>query len=315
MLPLEPIRKTGLVLFGILVALSIGEGFLTWIDYRYTPLRIKTIENSDDWRFYHAFEDKDFVYDSYLIWRPRRGVPPFNSQGYRGDEITATKSPGSFRIFALGDSNTLGGLGKKDPSWPKYLQELLGEQGNGFQVINAGVHGYSSFQGLRRFQEALTFQPDMVLTSFGWNDQLQVTVSDAEFAGRKIRTLKLDRILLRLRVGQLVLGLSDWIFSQGKQGLVPRVSLAEYETNLTKVIELAQKRSIKVVLLTRPSEDPPSPYDLVTIRVAKSNAVPVIDVYSLFRGKHEYFQDENHFNEEGHRLMAKIMYQHIKGLL
>jgi lysophospholipase L1-like esterase len=311
----DPVKNVGLVLFGILVALSIGEGFLKWIDYTYTPLRIKTIEDENEWRFRLAFEDQNFVYDPHLIWRPRRGVPPFNTQSYRGDEITATKNPGVYRIFALGDSNTLGGLAEKDPRWPKYLQELLAKQGSRFEVVNAGVYGYSSFQGLRRFQEALSFQSDMALISFGWNDQLQVTVSDAEFAGWKIRTLHLDRILLRLKVGQLVLALSDWIFSWGKEGLVPRVTLAEYESNLERIVELAEKRNVKVVLLTRPSQDPPSPYDLVTIQVAKTNAVPLIDAYTLFRGKHEYFQDENHFNEEGHRLMAKIIYQHIKGML
>ena len=312
---LEAIRKTGLVLFGILVALLIGEGFLRWRNYTYSPLRIKTIESSHEWRFYHAFEDKDFVYDPYLIWRPRKGVPPFNSQGYKGNELTATKTSGSFRIFAIGDSNTLGGLGENDPAWPKYLHETLRKQSNRFEVINAGVWGYSSLQGLRRFQEALTFQPDMVLISFGWNDQLHVTISDADFAAGKIRTLKLDRALLRFKVGQLVLALSDWISYRGKQELVPRVSLVEYETNLKKIIELAEERNIKVVFLTRPSKDSSSPYNVAMLHVAESNAVPVIDVYSLYQGKHEYFQDKNHFNEQGHRLMAKILYEHIKPML
>jgi lysophospholipase L1-like esterase len=311
----EAVKNTGLVLFGILVALLITEGFLTWIDYRYTPLKIKTIQSSHEWRFYFAFEDKDFVYDPYLIWRPRKGKPPFNSQGYRGDEVPVTKSSESFRIFAIGDSNTLGGLGDKDPVWPKYLQEMLRKQSDRFTVINAGAWGYSSFQGLRRFQEALAFQPDLVLIGFGWNDQLQVTVSDADFAGGKIRTLKLDRMLLRLRVGQLVLALSDWLFYRGKQGFVPRVSLTEYEANLAKITELAKQRNIKVVLLTRPSKDPSSPYNSITLQVAESNAVPVIDVYSIFSGKDEYFQDKNHFNEQGHRLMANIVYEYIKPLL
>jgi lysophospholipase L1-like esterase len=314
--PLKPIKKAGLVLFGILVAVTIGEGFLTWIDYSYTPLRIKTIENYTEWRFRLAFENKDFVYDSYLIWRPRKGVPPFNSQSYSGDEITATKNPGSFRIFAIGDSNTLGWLGEKDYNWPKYLQNILREQDSRFEVINAGVYGYSSFQGFRRFQEALSFQPDMVLISFGLNDALQVTVSDAKFDSRTIQKLKLDKILLRLKVGQLILALSDSIFSGGNEGLVPRVSLAEYEANLNEIIQLAKERNIKVLLLTRPTtEESPSAYDSVTVRVAKSTGIPVIDVYALFRGRREYFYDTNHFNEEGHRLMAKIMYQHIKGLL
>ena len=48
------IKDAGLVLFGILVAVTFGEGFLTWIDYRYSPLKIKAVKSSDDWRFYHA---------------------------------------------------------------------------------------------------------------------------------------------------------------------------------------------------------------------------------------------------------------------
>jgi hypothetical protein len=50
---MEPIRSASgwVVLFGILVAVTIGDGFLTWIDYRYSPLKIKAVKSSDDWRF------------------------------------------------------------------------------------------------------------------------------------------------------------------------------------------------------------------------------------------------------------------------
>ena len=312
---LEATKKIAAILFGILIGVGLSESVLIWIDYRYTPLRIKTIESRNEWRFYHAFEDKDFVYDPDLIWSPRKGIPPFNSHGYRAREITPAKRPGLIRIFTLGDSNTLGGLGENDPSWPKYLEDLLRRENNEIQVINAGVYGYSSFQGLRRFHQALKFQPDLVLISFGWNDGLQVTSPDSEFATRRIRTLQLDTILLRLRLGQLVLAALDSYFFPKKEELVPRVSLVDYEANLTKITQLAKRMNIKVVLLTRPTkEEQPSAYDLTTIGVANNIGVPFIDIYQLFRERHEYFHDTSHFNEEGHRVMANIIYERIRPL-
>jgi lysophospholipase L1-like esterase len=53
----------------------------------------------------------------------------------------------------------------------------------------------------------------------------------------------------------------------------------------------------------------------VTTRIGESTGIPVIDVYALFSERHEYFFDTNHFNEEGLRRMAKIVYEHIKGFL
>jgi lysophospholipase L1-like esterase len=54
------------------------------------------------------------------------------------------------------------------------LQEILQSRNTPervYEVINAGVAGYSSWQGVQRFlQEWETYQPDMVLVSFGWND-------------------------------------------------------------------------------------------------------------------------------------------------
>jgi lysophospholipase L1-like esterase len=308
-------KKIAAILVGIVMGVGLSELLLVGIDYRYTPLRIKTIESQNEWRFYHAFEDKDFVYDPDLIWSPRKGIAPFNSQGYRAPEMTPVKGPGSIRILALGDSNTLGGLGKDDPVWPNYLEGLLRRDHDEIQVINGGVYGYSSFQGLRRLHQAMQFQPDLVLISFGWDDALQVAFPDSEFATRPIRTLQLDTILLRFRLGQLVLGALDSYLFSTKEELVPRVSLVDYNANLTAMTQLATRKNIKIVLLTRPSKGEPSPYDVTTIDVANNVGVPCIDVYELFRGRHEYFQDRNHFNEAGHRVMARIIYERIKPLL
>jgi lysophospholipase L1-like esterase len=55
------------------------------------------------------------------------------------------------------------------PHWPGYLGEILGASGDR-TVVNAGVYGYTSFQGLRRLKQCLDQQPDLVLISFRIND-------------------------------------------------------------------------------------------------------------------------------------------------
>src|SRR5262245_57334755 len=149
------LKRICLVLLSILLALGVFEIFLRVIEYEYTPLRIQVLKNWSEWRYHHSFRDEHFVYDPYLIWRPRKSHSVFNSQGYRGEELSAEKKPRAYRIFAIGDSNTLGWCMEDGPNWPKDLQDLLRKESDRFTVINAAAYGYSSFQGLRRLREAL----------------------------------------------------------------------------------------------------------------------------------------------------------------
>src|SRR5262249_15344028 len=260
-----------------------SEAALRLGGFRYTPLRIQVVENWSEWRYYHAFEDKNFEYDPYLFWRPRSGSQ-FNSYGYRGKEISLTPDPAHFRIFAIGDSNTLGWLGNGDPNWPQFLGEL----DQRLEVVNAGVYGYSSFQGVRRFEQALPFHPDMALISFGCNDAMHVTVSDNEYAHTPIRQMAWDRSLIRTRVGQLILSAIDRLPGKKREVLVPRVSLDEYKTNLKSIIALASDEGIQVALLTRaftgssPNEwwwkNFAPEYNSATVEVGRSTGVLTIDV-------------------------------------
>jgi len=319
------LAKLGLPVLAGAIALLAGELLLRARGYVYTPLRIKVVNQYSEWRYYHSFEDHHFVYDHHLLWRPRKGVPPFNSQGYRGSEIPRPRKPGSTLIFAIGDSNTLGFHGEMDANWPQYLEAILREKVRGVQVVNAGVSGYSSFQGLRRFQEALSFQPDMVLISFGANDPMRVTVPDAEFAARRIRTLSLDQLLMSMRAGQLLLAVVDRLAPGDRKQPVPRVSLREYRSNLAGIITTARANNIQVVLLTRPfrGESPDKlwwknfapEYNAATMEVGREHGVPSIDIYSFFRGKEEAFVDESHCAEDGYRAMAREIAGRIAPLL
>lgn len=323
------LQRVGLVLLGGVVALLLAEGFLWLIGYTYTPLSIQVIKDRGDWRYHHAFEDKHFMYDPHLIWRPRPDAPGFNAQGYRGRELAPEKAPEEYRIFAVGDSNTLGWMGKGNPNWPAFLEQLLNEEGGRpFTVTNAGAYGYSSFQGVRRFEEALRYQPDMALISFGCNDAARVTTSDAAFASRPIRQTRLDTVLMRARTGQLVLACADKLFSRGREGLVPRVSVAEYKDNLDAIIRGGRERGIQIVLLTRPFTVMPNEshdelwwknfapeYNAATLEVGANQGVPVIDVAGHFADKQELFVDESHFTKRGYHVAARLIRDRIRPLL
>lgn len=79
---------------------------------------------------------------------------------------------------------------------------------------------------------------------------MMVTISDVEFANKRIRTLNIDKILLKLRSGQILLSFVDKLFSREKLELVHRVRLQDYRDNLNEMIKLSKEMNIKVVLLT-----------------------------------------------------------------
>jgi lysophospholipase L1-like esterase len=322
-LVIETALRTLLVIGGIAASLLIAEGLLRLGNYSYQPLKIEVMHKSE-WRPKHAFRDRHFVHDPTLIWRPKTGSSPFNSQGYRGREVALAKGAHEVRILAVGDSNTLGWKGSSGPNWPGYLQQLFDETTANVTVVNAGVYGYTAFQGLERFKQALSTKPDVALISFGANDAHLVTASDSDFVSRPIRRT-IDYVLAHTKVGQLVHAAVDKFTSNRGERLVRRVSIEDYSRYLEQMVSLGERHGIQIVLLTRPFiGESPNPwwwknaapkYNAATIEVGKRNGVVVIDVYSYFENHPEYFVDESHFSEAGHRRMAKFMYEQIRPLL
>lgn len=72
-------------------------------------------------------------------------------------------------VLAFGDSLTYGYGVDKTESYPSALQEL-----SGLQVINAGISGETTSQGLKRLETVLTkHQPKLVILLEGGNDLLR----------------------------------------------------------------------------------------------------------------------------------------------
>src|SRR5207244_2029550 len=94
-----------------------------------------------------------------------------NSHGMRGDEFPVEKPAGTTRVICFGDSFTYGyGVGQ-DATYPAQLGRLLKARfGGSYEVLNAGVNGYGSFQELVALKRALRYHPDVVVVSSTYND-------------------------------------------------------------------------------------------------------------------------------------------------
>lgn len=96
-----------------------------------------------------------------------------NSLGFRGDEIVMPKPEGEFRIVCTGGSTTYT-TGVEDPneSYPELLERVLHQMGYPHvQVINGGMHSWSSFESMMSVQfRVLDLDPDMVIVYHGVND-------------------------------------------------------------------------------------------------------------------------------------------------
>ena len=84
-------------------------------------------------------------------------------------------------ILAFGDSLYAGYRLAASQSFPAALQRSLGERGIAAEVVNAGVSGNTTADGLRRFRptlDRLERNPDLVLIGLGANDAFRGVVPE-----------------------------------------------------------------------------------------------------------------------------------------
>ncbi len=288
-----------------------------------------------------------FDKDHRLFWRLRPGrtvtsqyfegrTYRINSQGLRGEEIDPRKK--GRRILALGNSCTFGWGLPREETFVGRLQDLLGDE---YDVVNAGIPGYSSFQGRLLFESELAgLEPDIVVIMFGWNDQWaaasEIADKDQEFPPRII--LECQNLLSRLDSYRLLkrLWLStiernpDSLFD--RRAPVYRVGLEDFRDNLRSICRTSRARGIMPVLLTSPA---PSlsvypgagrwsapigyheRYNRVTRELAASESIILVDAARRFERHDHLFDDaaQNfiHFNASGHELIARMLAECIGG--
>lgn len=95
-------------------------------------------------------------------------------------------------IVAFGDSLTAGFGADPGESYPDFLQKDLDHRGARYRIVNAGVSGDTTTDGLERVQIVIALKPAIVIVEFGGNDGLR---------GLPVSTTRanLDQIITALR--------------------------------------------------------------------------------------------------------------------
>jgi len=318
--------------FGNLEWLALYATNRALIEY-HTPIKTRQMAGGVDWRdFYLVVEDAMREQDPVLFWRSKPGVPPFSSQGFKSSiEMEVPKPSNVFRIMAYGDSNTEGSVSK---DWSRDIQKILQSRSTPerkYEVINAGVGGYSSYQGFQRFlQEWQTYQPDLILVSFGWND-LSVALDhpDKAYKPASSAIANIIRTLIKYRS---YLVIQHYVVSsriqEEKKKVASRVPLDDYLENMSGFSDVGRAHDIDVVFLTRP-------YRATTAQILKTpnwrSRVPsyneALSKFTWERGENlidvqKYFEletrglfgDETHFTREGVAEMARFLVHELDEL-
>lgn len=168
------------------------------------------------------------------------------TKGYADSFQKARENPP--RIVFVGDSCTQIG------SYDTQFAELVEAESPGKSVpyLNAGVAGWSSYQGrVQVARDVLPLQPKVVTIYFGWNDHwASFGVEDKD-----ISSVLLPMGLSHLRVVQLMNKL--WATNLVKPGVITlgtnRVTEADYRANMEAMVDMCRAAGASPVLLTAPT--------------------------------------------------------------
>jgi len=198
----------------------------------------------------------------------RYQVNPRHQQFFNEVSFPATKPAGSFRVFVAGGSVVLGFPFYEPGSFARFLQVGLDalDPGRPHEVINAGGFGYASYRVARVVEEALHYQPDLIVVMSGHNEFLEKRVyGERENPGPWLTAVQsgLDRLRLYRVLRQ---GVASWR-TAGEPLLQEEVSwekisrdpeqvaltLEHYRYNLEKLVRLCREQGVPLILMTLPS--------------------------------------------------------------
>jgi lysophospholipase L1-like esterase len=281
-------------------------------------------------RFEPGWEGRS-QYDRLLFWRMRPGIEHdgeiyTNSLGLRGPEIPA-KQPGEYRILSLGESTTFARRLPYEKSYSARLEaELAPLVGGEVRVVNAGVPGYTSFQGYQYLRHTgISLEPDAVLIYFGFNDFLPISYRisreseslDAD-AARTDRQLFAERQSLSFRLTDLLLRYSNLAKTILLRGQGPdagitslsgrvRVPAQDRRWALEAFRRFCQEHQIQLVVVIPWYREFADHIPLLR-ELADWEDVTLVDLPGRLAGyddtRSDWFIDEVHPTAEGHDLIS-----------
>lgn len=273
--------------------------------------------------------------DDLLFWHLKPGLRNVegristNSLGLRGPEIEP-KRAGELRVLSLGESTTLAPRIEYEESYSAVLESLLRKRRQGpVRVINAGVSGYTSFQGLQYLlHRGLALEPDVVLLYFGFNDFLETTyfasrssagaaalaLNDQQIFGLRRRPLR--RLGTWLAGHSRLVTLWSWIRRRGADPQVERseglrVPAELREEILERFADTCAQEGIRLIIVV-PVYASFEEHEPLLRSFARDRHIPLVDLPARLEGRLEepreqHFFDPVHPKPAVHRRIAEAI--------
>ena len=310
-LPLS--RKLTYAALATLLLLLVTEGIL-----RLTLKRIAQATIPADQVEIHC-ENNKLSYDPELGWvfppndNPTDEITP---DGFRRKELVALPKPeGTWRAFALGDSQTFGAGVQSDESYPAVTEKLLREhKGNvrHIEVINAAISGYKSLQILRKMAKLMKYGPDLFIVDAAPFD----SVRDDFVPSPSPWVAKAQRYLFHVRLYYVLRVVFEKIRPDRPAGMnsanMPQGLKTPQFGNHDLIMELAEDQHVPVVFIDYPfwSTDPDQITQLLHQDEAPPGAILIPASKALQRSGHPnnaLFLDNNHATALGNQIIAQTL--------
>lgn len=240
--------------------------------------------------------DKEFPFSVSTDPKGRRFIPQLAIRGHT--------------VLFLGDSCTFGIPVNDNEAFPALVQQKV----EGIQAINAGVPGYSAFQG-RLLLEGMdsTFRPDVVVITFWPNDRsIWDHLGDAEH--QELIAAERSGEFSRYRIVRLL--------RRATPGTRPRLTEDEFAEQIRLMVRWCRERGSRPILQVWPARQQMSTADeidrqQVLRKIGREDRVPVVDLVPVFRQHRDsvLFVDSVHATKEGYALAAQALCQVLRNVM
>ncbi|MFH1092575.1 MAG: SGNH/GDSL hydrolase family protein [Candidatus Omnitrophota bacterium] len=309
-------KKIAVSPMSIIIIIALGIVFAFFLAEYMVRKAVNLPLQIEYMRFRHlrSYSVPAYLRHEKLFWKPNE----FQNE--------LRKKKGVFRIICLGDSVTQShgkdGILPRQFTYEVQLERLLKHRfgRRNFEIINAGVGGYSSFQGVRYLKSIISeYDFDLIISWFGINDNsMALFFEDKDQRFGEVTKIE-DKTILEHSA--LYLFLKNFVW--GKQ--IRRVPPMDYYKNCEEMLLFARKRGADIVFVApfkiyfkKGKMQYYTDYKNELEKLKEKYNCVVIDVlpfFAAYKNVNKFFIDLVHPNFEGNKIIAGILSKSLDSLL